>query len=163
MTYRRNCDFKVEDSERDLSAQFIDMDEQFFTPTMAKYQQEYPRPRPVSAYSPREKNSGNKVYILLCWSLYLLSCRKRNIQLLLTVDILWIREKYSHHQDQRIVQLPEPRWVIVVIYPHQLDVHLPLLWYHPSSHPFYHLLLKQNHYVSVVILSSNEQSTHAAV
>ncbi|KAI8075403.1 autophagy-related protein 13-domain-containing protein [Gilbertella persicaria] len=39
VTYRRNCDFRVEDTERDLSAQFIDMDEQFFTPTMAKYQQ----------------------------------------------------------------------------------------------------------------------------
>ncbi|KAI8645677.1 autophagy-related protein 13-domain-containing protein [Parasitella parasitica] len=38
--YRRNCDFRIEDSERDLSAQFIDMDEQFFTPTMAKYQQQ---------------------------------------------------------------------------------------------------------------------------
>ncbi|KAG2209257.1 hypothetical protein INT47_005549, partial [Mucor saturninus] len=52
VTYRRNCDFKVEDAERDLSAQFIDMDEQFFTPTMAKYQQEFARPRPVSMYSP---------------------------------------------------------------------------------------------------------------
>lgn len=53
VTYRRNCDFRVEDSERDLSAQFIDMDEHFFTPTMAKYQQqEYTRPRPVSAYTP---------------------------------------------------------------------------------------------------------------
>lgn len=30
----------MEDKERDLSAQFIDMDEQFFTPTMAKYQQQ---------------------------------------------------------------------------------------------------------------------------
>ncbi|KAL0140256.1 autophagy-related protein 13-domain-containing protein [Mucor lusitanicus] len=38
--YRRNCDFRIEDAERDLSAQFIDMDEQFFTPTMAKYQQQ---------------------------------------------------------------------------------------------------------------------------
>lgn len=40
VNYRRNCDFRIEDSERDLSAQFIDMDEQFFTPTMAKYQQQ---------------------------------------------------------------------------------------------------------------------------
>lgn len=40
VNYRRSCDFRIEDSERDLSAQFIDMDEQFFTPTMAKYQQQ---------------------------------------------------------------------------------------------------------------------------
>ncbi|CAO3642403.1 unnamed protein product [Mucor fragilis] len=40
VNYRRNCDFRTEDAERDLSAQFIDMDEQFFTPTMAKYQQQ---------------------------------------------------------------------------------------------------------------------------
>ncbi|GAA5812067.1 hypothetical protein MFLAVUS_005516 [Mucor flavus] len=54
VSYRRNCEFKVEDSERDLSAQFIDMDEQYFTPTMAKYQQEYTsKPRPVSMFSPR--------------------------------------------------------------------------------------------------------------
>lgn len=54
VNYRRNCDFKVEDSERDLSAQFIDMDEQYFTPTMAKYQQEYTsKPSPVSMYSPK--------------------------------------------------------------------------------------------------------------
>ncbi|KAG1463566.1 hypothetical protein G6F56_005252 [Rhizopus delemar] len=33
VTYRRNCDFKVEDRERDLSAQFIDMDEHYFTPS----------------------------------------------------------------------------------------------------------------------------------
>ncbi|KAI9478374.1 MAG: autophagy-related protein 13-domain-containing protein, partial [Benjaminiella poitrasii] len=40
VTYRRNCNFRIENSERDLSAQFIDMDEQFFTPTMLKYKQE---------------------------------------------------------------------------------------------------------------------------
>ncbi|KAI7906082.1 autophagy-related protein 13-domain-containing protein [Cokeromyces recurvatus] len=40
VNYRRNCDFRIEDTERDLSAQFIDMDEQFFTPTMLKYKQE---------------------------------------------------------------------------------------------------------------------------
>jgi hypothetical protein len=59
VNYRRNCDFKVEDTERDLSAQFIDMDEQFFTPTMAKYQQQQQQQqqqeagsgsRPVSMY-----------------------------------------------------------------------------------------------------------------
>lgn len=59
VTYRRNCDFRVEDSERDLSAQFIDMDEHFFTPTMAKYQQEYTRPRPVSSYTPRREERSS--------------------------------------------------------------------------------------------------------
>lgn len=33
------------------------MDEQFFTPTMAKYQQEYTRPRPVSAYTTGDRSS----------------------------------------------------------------------------------------------------------
>lgn len=51
-SYRRNCDFKVEDAERDLSAQFIDMDEQFFTPTMIKYQQQQ--------QEERYRKSGNK-------------------------------------------------------------------------------------------------------
>lgn len=55
--YRRNCDFKVEDRERDLSAQFIDMDEQFFTPTMTKYQEEYSKARPTSLYSVTPKES----------------------------------------------------------------------------------------------------------
>lgn len=58
MTYRRNCDFEVEDVERDLSAQFIDMDEQFFTPTMAKYQQEYTSKRPVSMYNISSSHSS---------------------------------------------------------------------------------------------------------
>ncbi|KAF7732269.1 autophagy protein 13 [Apophysomyces ossiformis] len=53
--YRRNCNFQIEDSERDLSARFIDMDEHYFTPTMAKYRQEQDvRPqrkqRPYSMY-----------------------------------------------------------------------------------------------------------------
>ncbi|KAG0952632.1 hypothetical protein G6F29_001125 [Rhizopus arrhizus] len=56
VTYRRNCDFKVEDRERDLSAQFIDMDEQFFTPTMTKYQEEYAKPR---AATPKESSSAS--------------------------------------------------------------------------------------------------------
>lgn len=65
VTYRRNCDFRVEDSERDLSAQFIDMDEHFFTPTMAKYQQqEYTRPRPVSAYTPSSSSSNRRESLL---------------------------------------------------------------------------------------------------
>jgi hypothetical protein len=62
VTYRRNCDFKVEDAERDLSAQFIDMDEQFFTPTMAKYQQEYTTKRPVSMYA--SSSSPRKVSLI---------------------------------------------------------------------------------------------------
>lgn len=49
--YRRNCDFQVEDMERDLSARFIDMDEHYFTPTMAKYQQEQDMQRTKSASS----------------------------------------------------------------------------------------------------------------
>lgn len=69
VTYRRNCDFKVEDSERDLSAQFIDMDEQFFTPTMAKYQQEYAKPRPVSMYSPTSKVKKKKKNIIIHYPL----------------------------------------------------------------------------------------------
>ncbi|ORZ12262.1 autophagy-related protein 13-domain-containing protein [Absidia repens] len=54
VNYRRNCDFKVDDSEKDISARFVDMDEQFFTPTVAKYQQNYrtspTRQRPSSMY-----------------------------------------------------------------------------------------------------------------
>jgi hypothetical protein len=71
VTYRRNCDFKVEDSERDLSAQFIDMDEQFFTPTMAKYQQqEYTttnttRQRPVSAYTAGDRSSLDNTKVVI--------------------------------------------------------------------------------------------------
>ncbi|KAI9289658.1 autophagy-related protein 13-domain-containing protein [Umbelopsis sp. AD052] len=49
--YRRNCDFQVDDMERDLSARFIDMDEHYFTPTMAKYQQEQDMQRTRSASS----------------------------------------------------------------------------------------------------------------
>jgi hypothetical protein len=37
--------------ERDLSARFIDMDEHYFTPTMAKYQQEQDMQRTRSASS----------------------------------------------------------------------------------------------------------------
>ncbi|KAG0168469.1 autophagy protein 13 [Apophysomyces sp. BC1015] len=53
--FRRNCNFQLEDCERDLSARFIDMDEHYFTPTMAKYRQEQdPQPqqkrRPYSMY-----------------------------------------------------------------------------------------------------------------
>src|SRR4051794_11475494 len=40
VTYRLNCNFNVDDSERDLSSRFIDMDENYFTPTMAKHRQE---------------------------------------------------------------------------------------------------------------------------
>lgn len=49
--YRQNCDFQVDDMERDLSARFIDMDEHYFTPTMAKYQQEQDMQRTRSASS----------------------------------------------------------------------------------------------------------------
>lgn len=49
--YRLNCDFQVDDMERDLSARFIDMDEHYFTPTMAKYQQEQDMQRTRSASS----------------------------------------------------------------------------------------------------------------
>ncbi|KAI9266493.1 autophagy-related protein 13-domain-containing protein [Phascolomyces articulosus] len=47
--YRKNCDFRAEDSERDLSARMIDMDEHFFTPTMVQHRQEQ-RPRSVYSY-----------------------------------------------------------------------------------------------------------------
>ena len=47
--YRKNCDFQAEDSERDLSARMIDMDEHFFTPTMVQHRQEQ-RPRSVHSY-----------------------------------------------------------------------------------------------------------------
>ncbi|KAI8066394.1 autophagy-related protein 13-domain-containing protein [Gongronella butleri] len=47
--YRRNCEFQVEDVERDFSTRFVDMDEYYFTPTVAKY--DGPRSaRPVSMY-----------------------------------------------------------------------------------------------------------------
>ncbi|KAI9304061.1 autophagy-related protein 13-domain-containing protein [Cunninghamella echinulata] len=54
VNYRRNCDFKVEDSECDISARFVDMDEHYFTPTITKYQQEYNiKNRPASMYDTR--------------------------------------------------------------------------------------------------------------
>lgn len=68
MTYRRNCGFRVEDSERDLSAQFIEMDEQFFTPTMMQYsnnnsnsrrQKDEKKPRPMSMYASISSNNDN--------------------------------------------------------------------------------------------------------
>ncbi|KAG1222318.1 hypothetical protein G6F35_005383 [Rhizopus arrhizus] len=59
VTYRRNCAFKVEDRERDLSAQFIDMDEQFFTPTMTKYQ--HTKSRPTSQSSVTRKKSSSSI------------------------------------------------------------------------------------------------------
>lgn len=40
VVYRHNCDFNAEDSERDLSSQFIDMDENYFKPTMVEYRKE---------------------------------------------------------------------------------------------------------------------------
>ncbi|ORX62067.1 hypothetical protein DM01DRAFT_1369979 [Hesseltinella vesiculosa] len=46
--YRRNCEFQLEDVERDFSTRFVDMDEYYFTPTVTKYDQ--PRSRPVSMY-----------------------------------------------------------------------------------------------------------------
>ncbi|KAI9263756.1 autophagy-related protein 13-domain-containing protein [Sporodiniella umbellata] len=58
VTYRRNCDFKVEDRERDLSAKFLDMDEQFFTPTVRKYEEEYSKARPTT---PKESTSKESI------------------------------------------------------------------------------------------------------
>ncbi|CAG8457384.1 4027_t:CDS:10 [Ambispora leptoticha] len=41
VTFRSNCDFHIDDdSEAILSSRFIDMDENYFTPTMARYYQE---------------------------------------------------------------------------------------------------------------------------
>lgn len=42
--YRINTNFRVEDSERDMSGRMIDMDEDFFTPTMVQHKQERARP-----------------------------------------------------------------------------------------------------------------------
>ncbi|KAI8337706.1 autophagy-related protein 13-domain-containing protein [Chlamydoabsidia padenii] len=57
VNYRRNCDFKVDEYEKDIGARFVDMDEQFFTPTIARYQQNYretpTRQRPSSMYDSR--------------------------------------------------------------------------------------------------------------
>ncbi|KAG2225777.1 hypothetical protein INT45_011445 [Circinella minor] len=55
--YRKNCDFQAEDSERDLSARMIDMDEHFFTPTMVQHRQEQ-RPRSVHSYE--EEPAGSR-------------------------------------------------------------------------------------------------------
>lgn len=41
--YRSVCDFCVEDSERDLSARMIGIDEHFFTPTVERHRQEQVR------------------------------------------------------------------------------------------------------------------------
>ncbi|KAI7877201.1 hypothetical protein K492DRAFT_181053 [Lichtheimia hyalospora FSU 10163] len=53
--YRKNCDFRVEDSERDLSARMMDLHEQFFTPTMDKHKQEQQRPRSAVFYDEQEE------------------------------------------------------------------------------------------------------------
>ncbi|KAI8972334.1 autophagy-related protein 13-domain-containing protein [Pilobolus umbonatus] len=57
VVYRRNCDFKAETIERDLSAQFIDMDDQFFTPTLTKYQEEKERQKQTVLVSKNETRS----------------------------------------------------------------------------------------------------------
>ncbi|KAI9488025.1 autophagy-related protein 13-domain-containing protein [Zychaea mexicana] len=61
--YRKNCDFRLEDSERDLSARMIDMDEHFFTPTMVQHRQEqhpraiYPHDEEATASRHAHRNS----------------------------------------------------------------------------------------------------------
>ncbi|KAF9419305.1 autophagy protein 13 [Podila epigama] len=40
VTYRSNCDFHVDESEAVLSSRFIDMDENYFTPTIVTHSQE---------------------------------------------------------------------------------------------------------------------------
>ncbi|CDH52478.1 autophagy protein [Lichtheimia corymbifera JMRC:FSU:9682] len=59
--YRKNCDFRVEDSERDLSARMMDLHEQFFTPTMDKHRQEQ-RPRSAVFYDEQEEASQRAVH-----------------------------------------------------------------------------------------------------
>lgn len=40
VTYRSNCEFQVEESEAIMSSKFIDMDENYFTPTIVAHSQE---------------------------------------------------------------------------------------------------------------------------
>lgn len=63
MQYRKNCDFRVEDSERDLSARMMDLHEQFFTPTMDKHRQEQ-RPRSAVFYDEQEVLTGKRLWII---------------------------------------------------------------------------------------------------
>ncbi|KAF9923944.1 autophagy protein 13 [Linnemannia zychae] len=51
VTYRSNCEFQVDESEAVLSSRFIDMDENYFTPTIVTHSQEYSAPirRPPSS------------------------------------------------------------------------------------------------------------------
>ncbi|CAG8502720.1 2799_t:CDS:10 [Ambispora gerdemannii] len=55
--FRSNCEFHIDDdSEAILSSRFIDMDENYFTPTMARYYQEEERQR----QSEREGSDGRR-------------------------------------------------------------------------------------------------------
>jgi xanthine dehydrogenase molybdopterin-binding subunit B len=40
VTYRSHCEFQVEESEAVMSSKFIDMDENYFTPTIVAHSQE---------------------------------------------------------------------------------------------------------------------------
>lgn len=73
VTYRSNCDFHVDESEAVLSSRFIDMDENYFTPTIVTHSQESvksqrrqsidnPAQRPLAAV-PLSRRPSNDSYI----------------------------------------------------------------------------------------------------
>ncbi|KAG0342077.1 autophagy protein 13 [Podila horticola] len=55
VTYRSNCDFHVDESEAVLSSRFIDMDENYFTPTIVTHSQESVKSRRQSIDNPAQR------------------------------------------------------------------------------------------------------------
>lgn len=52
VSYRQNCRFRVDDTETLLSSRFIDMDENYFTPTMARFPSQTNSPHNASKAAP---------------------------------------------------------------------------------------------------------------
>ncbi|KAF9954262.1 autophagy protein 13 [Mortierella alpina] len=65
VTYRSNCEFHVDESEAVLSSRFIDMDENYFTPTIVTHSQE-------SGRSSRRPSIDCSVFATTIWRLFIL-------------------------------------------------------------------------------------------
>ncbi|KAI1316260.1 autophagy protein 13 [Mortierella claussenii] len=60
VTYRSNCEFHVDESEAVLSSKFIDMDENYFTPTIVTHSQESAKPmRRPSLDGPQRRSQSS--------------------------------------------------------------------------------------------------------
>ncbi|KAF8946244.1 autophagy protein 13 [Haplosporangium gracile] len=63
VTYRSNCEFQVDESEAMLSSKFIDMDENYFTPTIVAHSQESNAPtRRTPSSTPLAQRPNSEMY-----------------------------------------------------------------------------------------------------